>query len=42
MGIREVRMFYDTAAPKETQGACEPSEEGEHNAVTERGETITT
>lgn len=42
MGVREARLFFDPAGgPKETKGNCSPDEASEHNAVSERGETIT-
>lgn len=41
IGIREVRYFVTTQAPKDLKGAIGADERGEVNAVTERGETIT-
>jgi hypothetical protein len=41
MGVRENRIFVDPAGgPKDTKGECSPDESEQHNAVSERGETI--
>lgn len=41
MGIRELRVEVNTEVAKDQKGHCSPDESAEHNAVTERGVTVT-